>query len=367
MAIFTMKKILASTLFISALGVGSIFSINLHAAPPAKSAPPAVPIVSEIVQAKAVNQSLSLVGKLTAKKSVDIASEVTGKIDVIAVQANQTVKSGQSLIVLDDAKAKAAVLEASAYLKDEQRKLAELTRLVARHAITQTELDAQKASVDIARARLDAANANLRDQHISAPFDGTIGFIDFSRGKMVSSGTQLLTLDDLSIMQLDLQVPEHYLSMINIGMNVTAKTSAWGETEFNGTIVGVDTRINEETLSLRVRIDFDNAANQLKPGMLVSANIEFPAINAPIIPVQALEYSGTHRYVYVVNENNKVTRTQVFLGTRVENQVVINKGLNIGDKIVVQGIVNMRDGILIRDMSAQPTENVTNEQQKDSN
>ena len=332
----------------------SLLSLSILLASPAvvakRMGPSSVTVVTEQVDIHQVNQSLSLVGKLEAEQSVIVSSEISGKVDSIHVKANQEVKKGQLLVQLDDDKAKAAVAEAKAYLKDERRKLAEFERLVKRNAITQTEIDAQKTSVEIALARLAAANANLKDLHISAPFSGTVGFIDFSRGKLVSSGTELVTLDDLSVMQLDLQVPERYLSKLSKGMTVTARTSAWGDTEFSGTVVGIDSRINTETLNLRVRIHFDNPNDYLKPGMLVSAEMDFPPVEAPIIPVQALQYSGTKRYVYVVGEDNKATRTEVFLGARIDNEVVIEKGINIGDKIVVQGIVNMRDGVQVQEL-----------------
>ncbi len=303
-----------------------------------------VPVVAEQVEMQEVSQSLTLVGKLEAEQSVIISPEVTGKVDRIAVKENQSVKKGQLLIQLDADKIRASQIEANAYLRDEQRKLREFERLVKRNAITQTEIDAQKASVEIAEARLAAANANLADLNITAPFAGTVGFIDFSRGKMVSAGSELLTLDDLSVMQLDLRVPERYLSLIETEMAVTASTTAWGERSFYGHVVGVDTRINSETLNLRVRIHFDNQDLALKPGMLMSATLEFPPLEAPIIPVQAIEYSGTKRYVYVIDATNIAHRREVVLGARVENRVVIDKGLTIGEKIVVQGMVNMRDG-----------------------
>ncbi|EEX35275.1 MULTISPECIES: efflux RND transporter periplasmic adaptor subunit [Vibrio] len=332
----------------------SILSLSILAAAPGVQAkrqgPQTVTVVTEQVQVHQVSQSLSLVGKLEAEQSVVVSSEVTGKVDVIAVKANQEVKQGQMLIQLNDDKARASVAEAQAYLKDEERKLREFERLVTRNAITQTEIDAQKTSVEIAKARLDAANANLSDLHITAPFSGTVGFVDFSLGKMVSAGDELVALDDLSVMQLDLQVPERYLSQISKGMKVTSKTAAWNDAVFSGEVVGIDSRINEETLNLRVRIHFDNPKQSLKPGMLVAADMDFPPMEAPIIPVQALEYSGTKRYVYVVGDDNKAVRTEVFLGARIGNQVVIEKGLDIGQKIVVQGIVNMRDGVAVSEL-----------------
>ncbi|MUK91704.1 efflux RND transporter periplasmic adaptor subunit [Aliivibrio fischeri] len=315
-----------------------------------------VAVLSEEVATHEISQSLSLIGKLKASESVVISPEVAGKIERIAVKANQNVRKGQLVVQLNDDKAIAAIKEARAYLNDEKRKLTEFQRLAKKNAITQTEIDGQKASVDIAQARLDAANADLSDLHISAPFAGTVGFIDFSRGKMVSAGTELLTLDNLSVMQLDLQVPERYLSMLSVGMNVEATSQAWENSVFSGKLIGVDSRINAETLNLRVRIEFPNKDLKMKPGMLMAATLGFPAINAPIIPVQALEYSGTKRYVYVVGEDNKAIRTEVTLGARVENRVVIASGLNVGDEIVVQGLVNMRDGVTVKQLEQNKTE-----------
>lgn len=341
-----MKKITFVSLALSLVLCGSAV---VSAAGP--RGPSAVSVVTDLVQVHQVSQSLSLVGKLEAEQSVVISSEVSGKVDTIAVKANQEVKQSQLLVQLDDDKSRAAVAEAKAYLRDEKRKLAEYERLVTRNAITQTEIDAQKTSVDIAQARLEAAEANWADLHIKAPFSGTVGFIDFSRGKIVSSGTELMTLDNLELMQLDLQVPERYLSMLSEGMTVTGTTHAWPEKQFQGEVVGIDTRVNSDTLNLRVRIHFANEQRLLKPGMLVSAYMAFPAIEAPIIPVQALEYSGTKRYVYVIGEDNKATRTEIQLGARIENQVVVEKGLEIGQRVVVQGIVNMRDGVQVEEVT----------------
>ncbi|MDR9829808.1 efflux RND transporter periplasmic adaptor subunit [Vibrio sp. FNV 38] len=332
-------------LFVSLISLAVMLSApSVQARGPSASV---ITVVTEQVQSHDVSQSLSLVGKLQAEQSVDLASEVTGRVDKILIKANSAVNKGQILISLNDDRARAALAEAEAYLKDEKRKLTEFERLVKRNAITQTEIDAQKASVSIAQARLDVAQADMNDHYIRAPFAGTVGFIDFSRGQLVNPGDELLSLDDLSVMELDLQVPERYLSQIAPGLKVIATTAAWGNRKFEGEVVAIDSRINQETLNLRVRIHFLNADNQLKPGMLVSSFVAFPAISAPIIPVQALQYSGTKRYVYVIDADNKANRREVFLGARIENEVVIEEGLNIGEQIVVQGIVNMRDGVKV--------------------
>ncbi len=331
--------------------VSAISPVNAQDKSPGKAAKQVVSVYTDTVQYHELSQSLSLIGKLQSDQFVSVAPEVAGKVDDIKVVANQTVETGQLLVQLDDSKAQAALLEAKAYFADEQRKLKEYSALVKSNAITQTEVFAQSALVDIAKARLDAAQANVDDHYLTAPFAGTIGLLDFSRGKMVSVGTELLTLDDLSTMQLDLQVPERYLSQLATGMPVTASSRAWPEQVFNGKIVAIDSRINPETLNLRVRVHFDNEDNHLKPGMMMSANMAFAAIKQPVIVVQALEYSGSKRFVYVVNSDNITQRRQVILGARIGDEVLIEQGLEVGDRIVVQGLVNMRNGLKVKDLT----------------
>lgn len=328
----------------------------------AKQRSSVVPVHSEVVAVHEVTQSLTLIGKLQSKQFVNIASEVTAKVTHIAVKANQKVRKGQLLVQLDNGKAKALLEEAKAYLSDEERKLKEYQKLIKRQAITQTQLDGQVAIVQIAKARLLAAQVFVDNHRITAPFSGTIGLIDFSLGKMVSVGETLLTLDNLSFMTLDLAVPERYLSQLKIGMQVTASSRAWGGESFVGQVTAVDSRINPDTLNLRVRMLFENQALKLKPGMMMSAELKFAPLNEPIIPVQALEYSGTKRFVYVLTKNSKVERREVILGARVKDQVLIESGLKVGERVVVKGLVNMRNGIKVKDLNSPEREQVKKQQ-----
>ncbi|MGF1759654.1 efflux RND transporter periplasmic adaptor subunit [Photobacterium sagamiensis] len=311
-----------------------------------------VAVTTGEVTSHPVAQSLSLIGKLVAQRSVNVAAEVAAKVDSIVVGVNNRVEKGELLVQLDDAKAEAAFDEAQAYLNDEKRKYTEYERLVTRGAITQTELDAQQTSVNIAEARLKAAQAELQDHAIRAPFSGTVGLIDFSSGHMVTVGTELFTLDDLSGMRLDIQVPEQYLSYLTVGMTVNATSQAWKGQTFSGEIKAIDSRVQTDSLNIKVRVMFDNADGKLKPGMLMAANIGFVPQEAAVIPVQALEYSGTKRFVYLVDENGIAQRTEVMLGARIDNEVVIESGIDIGERIVVQGLVNMRDGLQVNDLTA---------------
>ncbi|KFZ39280.1 hemolysin D [Shewanella mangrovi] len=346
-----MKKLVIA---IALVAIGSAVAYKMRAATNTDASHTShaqtIPVVTATVKKEALAADLRLIGKLAAEHSVFIASQVAGKIDKVAVRSNEQVKAGQTLIIIDDAKAKAAVMEAEAYLADETRKLKEYEKLAHSDAITQTEIDAQHASVDIAAARLASAKAELNYHYIKAPFDGVIGLVSFSRGKMVSQGEELLSLDDLSLLRLDLQVPEAHLSQLTLGMEVSANSAAWPAEDFAGKVTAIDPRINEATLNVRTRVLFQNLANKLRPGMMLNTRMSFPPTYLPVIPVQALEYSGTKRFVYKVDNKQIAHRTEVHLGTRVDNQVLITDGLNPGDEIVVQGLVNIRDGMQVKQL-----------------
>ncbi|MEZ8141833.1 efflux transporter periplasmic adaptor subunit [Enterovibrio norvegicus FF-33] len=312
----------------------------------------AIAVATAQVEEYPVARNLSLIGNLKSENSVIISPEVGGKIDAIHVRAGQQVKEGTPLLTLETAKAQASVAEAQAFHKDEMRKLGEFAKLHKRGALTKTELDAQQSSVDIARARLDAAQADLDDLHIKAPFAGTVGLVDITRGQLVSAGEALLNLDDLALMQLDINVPEQYLSELSKDINVTARTKAWKDKTFDGELTAVDSRINNDTLNLRARIDIDNGDRLLRPGMMMEATLGFAPQVTTVIPVQAIEYSGTKRFVYLVDDQGIAHRTEVKLGARVENKVTVESGLELGDRIVVQGLVSMRDGTKVNDLTA---------------
>lgn len=341
---------------VALLGTASFFAFQGQSGAADKSssrpARPAIAVATAEVESRPVARSLSLIGNLKSENSVIIASEVVGKIDAIYVEAGQQVKKGDPLLTLDSAKSEAAVAEAKAFYDDEVRKLGEFSKLHKRGALTKTELDAQQASVDVAKARLDAAKAELDDRFIKAPFSGTVGLVDITRGQLVSIGEALLHLDDLSKMQLDVNVPEQYLPELSKDIEVFAHAKAWRGKAFEGQLTAVDSRVNDDSLNLRARIDINNDERLLRPGMLMEATMGFaPAVSA-VIPVQAIEYSGTKRFVYRVDEKGVAHRTEVKLGARIDNLVTVESGLEIGDRIVVQGLVSMRDGIKVDDLTA---------------
>lgn len=321
-----------------------------QAEPASKPAPREINIRAETVRQSLAEPSIKLVSKLAANRSVAISPEVTGRIATIAVSSGQQVKQGQTLIALDAGKQQAELAEQSASVRDEARKLRDMRKLVARGAVTTSELEGQEATVAQAQARVDAARYELSLRTLAAPFDGTVSLIDLSEGALVNSGDVLLHLDELAKLRLDLAVPERYLSLLRPGMAVTATSSAWPDQSFSGVLETLDSRISSDTQNIKARVILPNTGGQLRPGMLMNVDLSLPPQKMTLIPAQSVEYAGEQRFVYRLEVDGRVKRVPVELGDTHGEAVWVLKGLNVGDRIAVEGLVNLRDGAQVRDL-----------------
>ncbi|MDD9227315.1 efflux RND transporter periplasmic adaptor subunit [Aeromonas hydrophila] len=322
-----------------------------HSAPAGKPQPRQVNIRAQTVSQSLAEPSIKLVSKLAANRSVVISPEVTGRIVKIAVRSGQQVKQGDVLIALDAGKQQAELAEQSASVRDESRKLRDMRRLVARGAITTSELEGQEATVAQAQARADAAKYELSLRTLLAPFDGSVSLIDLSEGALVNSGDTLLHLDELAKLRLDLAVPERYLSLLRPGMAVTATSSAWPDQSFRGVLETLDSRVSNDTQNIKARVIIPNPEGQLRPGMLLNVELSLPPQKMTLIPAQSVEYAGEQRFVYRLEPNGKVKRVPVVLGDTHGEEVWVTEGLKVGDRIVVEGLVNLRDGVSVHDLA----------------
>lgn len=322
-----------------------------HSAPAGKPQPRQVNIRAQTVSQSLAEPSIKLVSKLAANRSVVISPEVTGRIVKIAVRSGQQVKQGDVLIALDAGKQQAELAEQSASVRDESRKLRDMRRLVARGAITTSELEGQEATVAQAQARADAAKYELSLRTLLAPFDGSVSLIDLSEGALVNSGDTLLHLDELAKLRLDLAVPERYLSLLRPGMAVTATSSAWPDQSFRGVLETLDSRVSSDTQNIKARVIIPNPDGQLRPGMLLNVELSLPPQKMTLIPAQSVEYAGEQRFVYRLEPNGKVKRVPVVLGDTHGEEVWVTEGLKVGDRIVVEGLVNLRDGVSVHDLA----------------
>ena len=218
--------------------------------------------------------------------------------------------------------------------------------------MARSTLDTQLALRDAAAARVQQMKADIGDRTVRAPFAGVLGIRQVSPGSLITASTVIATLDDVSRMYVDFQVPEAALATVGNGDAVNATTAAWPGRTFEGTVETVDARVDPATRAVTVRAVFANPDRALRPGMLLNVNLFRPERQALVIPEIAVVQVGRDTFVYRVKADSSVEQVTVSTGVRREGRVEITEGLKAGDRIVVDGTGKLRPGAKITEAGA---------------
>ncbi len=321
-------------------------------APQRSAAPRAIEVVTTQVQPSPWRDSIEALGTTGANESVTITAKVTETVARVNFSDGDLAESGQVLVDLTGRAEVAQLEEARAALKETQQQLDRQQGLVTAGTIARSQLDTQVAARDSARARMDAIRARLADRVITAPFDGVLGFRQVSPGTLVTPGTAIATLDDISVIKLDFSVPETFLGSLAAGQQITARSAAWPGQDFSGVVTTVDSRIDPVTRSVQVRAEIPNPERLLRPGMLMTLQLFRPERQVLAIPELALLQVGSTAFVYRVDAEGSVEQVDVAIGARRRGEVEIVSGLQAGNRIIVEGTVKVRPGARVVEAKA---------------
>lgn len=307
----------------------------------------ATPVNTQQVSYSALVRQVSSLGTALANQSVQIVSNASDYLIELHINEGKTVNKGQLIAQLNDVEERARVAELSALLVDQKRQLERVKNLAKTQATAQSLLDEQQTKVNTTQAQLDAVKARLNEMTISAPFSGVLGLRQVSEGAYLTAGTVLTTLDDLSEIRLEFSVAEYYLAQLSAGMTVNATSVAYPDKVFTGQIKAIDTRLDPVTRSVKVHALLPNKEFELRPGMLLNVKVTLAEVKALQISEKALVPLQNKQYVFVVNQDNTVTQTEVQLGQRMPGLVEIVSGLNAGDQVVIEGTTKIRSGSVV--------------------
>jgi membrane fusion protein (multidrug efflux system) len=300
------------------------------------------------------SDELTALGTANARESVTFSASVSQTIASVDFESGDFVKRGQPIVTLTQGQQSATVAEAQADLRDAQQQYDRSRALADQQLIARVTLDSQRAALEAARARVAAQRATVADRVIRAPFDGVLGLRLVSAGTLVTPGTAISTLDDVSSIKLDFTLPESAMSQLAVGQRVNARSDAWPGEVFEGTVTHIDSRVNPGSRALTVRAEVPNPDGRLRPGMLLEVGVERASRETIAIPELALQQTGANASVFRVEPGDKVKQVPVEIGARRRGEVEVVSGLKAGDRIVVDGTVKLRDGLAIRDVGAQP-------------
>lgn len=338
----------------------AVYEAKHTAAPAAQSQAPrpqgaasragaAIPVITARVEQRAIAAGIEAIGTANANEAVSVTSKTTNIVTAIRFADGDMVQAGQVLVELDRGQAAADLAATVAAFEESRSQFNRSRDLVASQVLSKSQYDQLEATMKANQARVEAARARLEDTYIRAPFTGRTGLRRVSLGTLISPGTVITTLDDLSAIKVDFAVPELYVAELRNGQAVAARTNAWPGRTFSGKVVSVDSRVDPATRAVTVRAVVPNRDGALKPGMFLTVSLAQDRRVALVVPEEALVPEQARQFVYVV-AGDKVAKREVTLGRREPGFVQITNGLARGDAVVVEGTLKLRDGAQVREV-----------------
>ncbi len=305
-----------------------------------KTAPIVDVISAEVTH---VRQFITVNGVAKAIRSVDVVSDVSGKINKILFKSGQYVHQGDLLIVLDHETETAALEEAEAKLRYQQKNFQRYVLLAKKELIAKDNLDNLKSQLDQIKAQIHRLQAELDKRFIRAPFEGSLGIKQINLGSHVEPGTLLVNLQRKNRLLLDLSVPERYIKTLSIGQTIQIKE----DTLESGKIVAFDSSINNQTHSLLVRAIIDNRISTLIPGQFITAYLPLTDNNVIRVPLSAINYDASGSTIFVI-KNQKAYMQPIEVEITDDDYAIVKKGLKVGDVVVCAGQAKLFDGIKVK-------------------
>jgi membrane fusion protein (multidrug efflux system) len=307
-----------------------------------------VAVVTAPVTAESFPQQIEALGTARANEAVDITSKTSNTIVRIRFEEGQRVERGTVLVEFDAAQTRADLAAAEAALVESRAAYERSQALAGSAVLSRSQLDQIVATLKANEARVASAKARLDDQFIRAPFTGRTGLRRVSVGGFVSPGTVITTLDDVSVIKLDFAVPETFVALMKPGLKIAATSAAYPGRKFEGTVASIDSRIDPVSRSVTVRAELPNDDGVLKPGMFLGVNLTREGAPSLMLPESAVVPEQGRAFVFVV-DGGKATRREVQLGRRRTGAVEVLAGVTADDRVVVEGMLKIRDGGQVRE------------------
>ncbi|AOS45581.1 Cobalt-zinc-cadmium resistance protein CzcB [Lacunisphaera limnophila] len=219
-------------------------------------------------------ESLSLVGSLAPNETAQIRAEISGQVRDVLFDEGQRVTRGQVLLRIDDAELRAQLAQAEARFHLAELNLKRSEDLTQARSMSQAEADRMRSDHASAEAELQLLRVRLAKMEIKAPFDGIAGARTVSPGDYATGSTPITTIDDLTRLKVDFQVPERFTDRIRPGSAFTmrAQTPA-GEIRTAGEVYFISSVIDRTTRSSQVKGYLATETSGLKPGMFANIDI----------------------------------------------------------------------------------------------
>ncbi len=335
-----------------------------------------IPVQAATAIKQSVPHYLTGLGTIVAASTVTVRSRVEGYLMAIHFNEGDEVQAGELLAEIDPRPYKVALtqvqgqlLKDRAILKNARLDLKRYENLAKRNLVSDQMLDNQRATIaetlgtikadeaDVAKAQLDLAYSRIK-----APISGRIGLRQVDPGNYISSSDSkgIVVITQTHPVDMIFSLPESTIfSILAARKNgQTIEVEAWDRSNqtllSRGTLQSIDNQIDTATGTIKMKARFSNRDDKLFPNQFVNARLRLNVLeDAIVIPPSGLQMGNDGNFVWVVDNQNRVSKKQVTTGIRGNKVVVITSGLDAGERVVTDGIDRLTEGAKVNIISAQ--------------
>ena len=334
-------------------------------------------ITSVVVEKKDIPLIIEATGTTVSNSIVDIRPMVTNTVAKIHIKDGQEVKEGQLLFTLDDRNDKANYERLKALADDAQKQYLRAKELVEKNFISKAGLETSFANAKSAASAARSAEVQLSFDSIRSPINGRAGIINVFPGSLVqasnivstatnstatSSVGSMVTITQLNPINVQFVIPEKDIPIIlenrqgDAPLNVKVTIGNTGKNTYEGQVLVIDNQVDPLIAAVRVKAQIPNDKLEILPGQFARVSLYANTLKDVIaVPTQAVVIGPNGRLVYVIDKDDKVAAKPVKVSYEYQGTSVIT-GINSGDRIVVEGKQNLRNGSKVREAKSSKTE-----------
>jgi len=339
-----------------------------------------LPVVVQAAAKGDIHIILNGLGTVTPLANITVRTQVTGQLVQVVFREGQEVNQGDLLAVVDPRpyqvaleQAQGQFMQAQAQLKEAEADLERYTTLSRQDSIAKQQVDSQQAQVNqfkglvqTDQAAIDTAKLNLAYCHIVAPVAGRVGLRQVDQGNYVTPGDAngLVVLTEVKPITAIFTLPEDDVPEVSARLHSgePIPVDAYDRTQTrklaSGTLTTIDNQVDPTTGTFKLRATFANDDESLFPNQFVNTRMLLDTIHdATVIPTSAIERGENNgAYVYVVQADNTVAARNITLGQTEGERVAVTAGLNLGERVVVDGADRLKEGseVIPQEAGAKP-------------
>jgi membrane fusion protein (multidrug efflux system) len=319
---------------------------------------PDLPVTVEAttVEAKPLRDVATFSGQFDAEFSVVIRSEIEGLVESVEFEDGQRVEKGDLLLRLRNDTQKAILREAIAARSLAQSEFDRTKQLVTRDAASTARRDRGFAELEIAKAHVDKARADLARTELRAPFSGVVGFRTVNVGDAIDEQVPIVRVDSIDRLQLSFSTSDHAVAIARPGMPIEARVAPYPGVVFPGEVYVVSPTLDPTTRRLILKAWVPNEEGMLLPGMFAELDLEVGRReSAIVVPESAIVFDHQGTFVWRVSADDRAERIPIQTGLRTGGIVEVTMGLHAGDSIVTAGVHKVEEGDQLVVSIAPPT------------